>query len=69
MSQMRKKMLRKIVESILSEEFRHESADPNKLYLLHTSVRREYQAPRDISGFNWGAARSWEMDANMDESY
>jgi len=48
---------------IASGDFEHTQIDINKLYLLHTSVREEYQAPRDISGFNWGAERIWEMDS------
>lgn len=54
---------------IASGEFEQAPIDINKLYLLHTSVREEYQAPRDISGFNWGAERIWEMDAGMDEDF
>lgn len=69
MSQMRKKLLKSIVDMIASGEFEQAPIDINKLYLLHTSVREEYQAPRDISGFNWGAERIWEMDAGMDEDF
>jgi hypothetical protein len=66
---MRKKLLKSIVDMIMSGEFEQAPIDINKLYLLHTSVRKEYQAPRDISGFNWGGQRTWEMDAGMDESF
>lgn len=65
----RKEELKKLVQMILDGEFYHKSIDPNKLYLLHEPVRREYKAPRDISGYNWGAARTWEMDAGMDEAF
>jgi len=70
MRQMRKKLLKSIVDMIRAGEFEQQpSINLDQLYPLHKSVREEYQAPRDISGFNWGAERTWEMDAGMDEAF
>lgn len=69
MSQMRKKLLKSLVDTIMSGQFEQAPVDINKLYLLHTSVRNEYQAPRDVGGFNWKTQRTWEMDAGMDEDF
>ena len=68
-SKHRKMLLKSILKQIRNEEFQNISIDPNQLYLLHSSVRREYQAPRDVSGYNWGAMRTWEMDASMSDTY
>ena len=68
-SKYRKKLLQLILSQIKSGEFDNVSIDPNKLYMLHSPVRKEYQAPRDISGYNWGEMSVWEMDAGMNEAY
>lgn len=66
---LRLKLLKELVEQIESGSFVHKSVDPDKLYQLHAPVRREYQSPNDISGYNWGHMSVWEMDAGMEDSF
>lgn len=65
----RKKVLKNLVDKISGGQYEHIAIDPNRLYMLHNSVREEYQRPLDISGYNWGHMSVWEMDAGMDESF
>lgn len=64
-SPQRKQKLREILESILSGEFHLSSKEPD----TYSPNRREYRSPQEISGFNWGATRIWEMGAEQDEVY
>ncbi len=65
----RRILLQHLVDRISSGEHENVEIDPNKLYLLHNSVRREYQSPLDISGYNWGHMNTSEMDAGMEDAY
>lgn len=60
---LRRAILLELVKQIESGEFvdPDEIIDLNKLYMLHGSVRKEYQRPLDI---DWGAGmRASEIDA------
>ena len=60
---LRRAILLELVKQIESGEFINtdEIIDLDKLYMLHDSVRKEYQRPLDI---DWGAGmRASEIDA------
>jgi hypothetical protein len=60
----RKRLLQTIINKILSEEFANEQTDPNKLYMLHEPVRREYRASKETGGPERpGVMKSWEIGA------
>ncbi len=65
----RKNLLKNLITKIYNDDYSNVEIDPNKLYLLHNSVRREYQSPLDISGYNWGQTNVWDMDAGMEDAY
>ena len=65
----RKNLLKHLVNQVSNGAYENVEIDPNKLYLLHNSVRREYQSPLDISGYNWGHMNISEMDAGMEDAY
>jgi hypothetical protein len=54
-----------LIEQIENGQFKNVMVDPNKLYMLHDSVRKEYQKPTDI---DWGAGmRASEIDATYEK--
>ena len=56
----RREILRDLIKQIEEGKFRNIQIDPNKLYMLHSPVRQEYQRPLDI---DWGAGmRASEID-------
>lgn len=60
---LRRAILLELVKQIESGEYFNadEIVDLHKLYMLHSSVRKEYQRPLDI---DWGAGmRASEIDA------
>lgn len=61
-------ILKRIVSQIEDGQFRLHDIDPNRLYLLHNSVRHEYQSPQDISGYNWGYMTSGDIGAGNTEA-
>ena len=61
----RRAILADLIKQIENGQFRNIVIDPNKLYMLHNSVRREYQRPMDI---DWGAGlRASEIDATYEK--
>lgn len=64
---LRRSILLKLVKQIEGGEYLNagEMIDLHRLYLLHSSVRREYQKPLDI---DWGAGmRASEIDATYEK--
>ncbi len=47
-------LLKELAKKIESGEYLLKDIDPNKLYLLQDHVRREYEAPRERSSYNYG---------------
>jgi len=61
----RRQILKDLVSQIEAGKFWHSEIDPNQIYLLHQSVRHEYQKPFDI---DWGAGlRASEIDATYEK--
>ena len=63
----RRALLSKLIRQIDSGEYFNQDdlIDLNRLYLLHSSVRKEYQRPLDI---DWGAGmRASEIDATYEK--
>ena len=58
----RVELLKQIIEQIRGGEYRDFVIDPNKLYVLHNSVRHEYQHPYEVGGFNYGYMTSGELN-------
>ncbi len=68
--ELRRRILADLVREIENGEFTHRQIDPNKLYQMHTSVRHEYQSPKDVSGHNRGGQTMiWDMDAGMEDAF
>ena len=61
----RRAILLDLVKQIESGKFDNIAIDPQKLYMLHSPVRREYQQPTDI---DWGAGmRASEIDGTYEK--
>jgi hypothetical protein len=60
--------LKELLEKIRSGKFEKQYIDPNRLYHLHDSVRREYVSPYDMGGYNWGYMTSGDIGAGHEES-
>ena len=59
----RQKLLKRIVDSVLSGEFSSRDVDLNKLFSVHGPARQEYQSPVDRGGYNYGYETVGEMGA------
>jgi hypothetical protein len=68
-SKTRREIFLDIIRKIRAGKFRSSEIDPDKLYLMQTSVRHEYQAPRDVSGYNWGHMTSGDNGAGNEEAW
>jgi hypothetical protein len=59
----RQKLLKRIINSILSGDFDSSEVDYNELFQVHGPARHEYKSPVERSEYNYGYETIGEMGA------